>query len=360
MQAAVTRTGVLTYDAKTLGLKDRTGPVRVLRTPESVFHEKTLESIRDSVVTLHHPPGNQVNPDNWRDVAVGNITGTPAALDSERVGAGFIIRDRGAIAALENGTKEVSIGYDMNLVPVFSTEYDYRTDGPMLVNHIAMEDKGRAGPEIRVFDKEDSDDMPDGLSEEMAKNISETVKAAVADAMPKQEPGSKEAPQQQQIDPEKLATSILTGMKPALDAMDKIAETVAAQEQARIASEAEAKAKDAADALVNTTLETERARVATLEEARPFIAADAFEKVKEAAPKDILVAAVGASVQDAADKSEDFLRGVLAGMAKDRQNVADFRQSTGYVGDAIRNNDAYNNYIKSLNEGYKQPLNTAG
>lgn len=367
VQAAVTRTGVLTYDASNLGLKDRTGPVKVFRTAESVFHEDTIASVRDAVLTLRHPD-QLVNADNWRDVAVGNVTGSPAAIDSERLGASLIVRDKGAIDALDSGTRELSIGYEMTVVPANGAGYDYRTEGPMRVNHVALEDKGRAGPEIRVFDAKEGD-MPDTLSDsdlskivdKVKDSLGDVIKPIVADALPKPEQGNSTPAIDADALAGKLATAVGGTLAPAFDSMKQIAEAMAQQEQQRSEAEAKTKAQDAADQLIKATLETERSRVSVLDKAKPFIPADKFEQVKDAAPKDILVAAVGATVADAANRDEQYLIGVLdamtAGAAANRQQVTDFRQSTGVVGDAMRGNDAYSNYVKSLQDGYKGPLN---
>ena len=363
VQGAFTRTGVIVYDASQLGITDKTGPIRVMRTPESVFHPETIASLRDAVVTIEHP-NREVTAQNWKQVAVGNITGVPAPLDSERLGGGLILRDARAVEALESGKEELSVGYAVGLEAASSPNYDFITDGPMVVNHLALTDEGRAGPEIRVFDtSKEGEGMPE-ISEDTMKqlqtSIQDSVKAAVAEAMPKPEPGSA-TPATPAIDAEALSANIVKALSPAFDSMKNVAEAMAAEQQRQAQEAAVAKAQDAAEKLVADTLNTERARVAVLDQAKPLIPAERWEGIKDSPIKEILVAAVGDSVPDAANQPEEVLRGAMLILAKNgqqqRQQVADYRQSTGIVGDSVRQGGAYADYVKSLEDGYKQPMN---
>ena len=146
-----------------------------------------------------------------------------------------------------------------------------------------------------------------------------------------------------------------------MDSMKNVAEAMAAEQQRQAQEAAVAKAQDAAEKLVAETLNTERARVAVLDQAKPLIPAERWEGIKDSPVKEILVAAVGDSVPDAANQSEEVLRGAMLILAKNgqqqRQQVADYRQSTGIVGDSVRQGSAFADYVKSLEDGYKQPMN---
>ena len=299
--------------------------------------------------------------ENWKQVAIGNTAGDPAPLnDGIRLGAGLIIRDKAGIDAIQSGKDEISIGYSMNLIPVQGAAYDFRTDGPMPVNHIAATETGRAGPEVRVFDQEGTMTTPNtGLNEETLAAIGAMVSKAVTDALPKPEaPGQTVSAQN--IDPDAIAKSVMAGMKPVMDSLGEVAKGMADAQQKQDEETARKNAQDAADKLIANTLGEERARVAVLDQARNFIPAEKLESLREAPVKDILVAAVGDSVTDAANQSEEVLRGALMVMASQnqgRQDVANLRQSTGIVGDAVRKGNAYDQYVKSMTDAWKTPIN---
>ena len=296
--AAVTRVGVFDYDAEELGIKGVNGKVKVMRTRESVFHPETIASVRDAVLTLGHPP-EDVSPENWRTLAVGNAIGEPGPVagDEDLLGSGVIIRDEKAIKALDDGLRELSIGYEfMYRKASGGAGYDYESVGPMHVNHHALLDKGRAGPRVRVFDSSKENEM------EIAE-LEKALDAAVAKAIDSKGKGETDIPA---ITKAVMAT-VKDELQPIRDELDK---------QKRDALEAEV--KTAKDELIADTVTTERKRSRVFAEAEAFLPEGDRDKLRDSSVKEILVAAVGDAAEEPTEQSEDFLRGVLAGMIKNR------------------------------------------
>ena len=54
-KAGLTRTGIFLYSDIELGVGDTGKTVRVMRTPETVFHSDTIASLAGAPITLNHP-----------------------------------------------------------------------------------------------------------------------------------------------------------------------------------------------------------------------------------------------------------------------------------------------------------------
>ncbi|ELF8354245.1 DUF2213 domain-containing protein, partial [Escherichia coli] len=74
------RTGKQLYGADDLpNLKpDKLGEIVVTRSPEQVFHPATLASFEGMSITVLHPEDENgdvrlVNPENWKELAVGHL-----------------------------------------------------------------------------------------------------------------------------------------------------------------------------------------------------------------------------------------------------------------------------------------------
>ena len=332
-QAAVTRTGIFDYRSSELKLPGPDRPVKLMRSADSVFHQGTLDSIRSAVVTLNHP-SVRINPENWNSVSVGNVIGEPSRLDDARLGADIVIRDRGAIQSLATGTEEISIGYDIAVRDAeVGVGYDYLSAGPLKVEHMALVPTGRSGKDVRVFDQKEE---RMGLTAEDLKLITDAISPMLK---------SKSGPEDTSAD------QITTALKPVLDEIESLKVKAVEGDRAAAVEAATAKAKAAADKLVADTISTERKRATILTEAMPLIPEAKRVTLKDAPVKDILVAAVGDAVPNAADQSEDYLKGVVDGMAKNRRQVDTIRAGSdgAPTGDA---NDAYNEMVKSLSTAY--------
>jgi hypothetical protein len=145
-EARFARTGVQTY-------QDREGNAwGEYRDPGEVFHPDSLRSYDLAVVTHDHPE-QFVSRDNVRDVQVGSV-GTDAHRDGMFVRASLVVTDAETIRAIKAGKTDLSMGYTSTVV----VQRGVTQDGTpyagkqtnIRINHAAVVDQGRAGPECGV------------------------------------------------------------------------------------------------------------------------------------------------------------------------------------------------------------------
>lgn len=263
--------------------EDVTKIVEVTRTPETTFAPETLRSLRDAPITVGHPKSS-ITAENAKDVTVGYILGDPRKTDTH-VEADFLLFDKDAIESLEAGQRELSIGYS------FSTEKSggkRQTVGPLDINHVALVERGRGGPSVRVYDSIDSAIQEQAPMNE--KSLVERIKNLVVGF---REEAGDDAPK---------------GAAPAAQSVAGKAEPAEAVDLDAIRAEA---AKEAVIA--------ERRRAGILRNAESVMDAESFGKLTdESTEVQILEAATGESVDSGAD-----LRTMLAMMAQQkRERVA--------------------------------------
>jgi len=148
------RTGIQQYAGSEVGRPDL-AVVNVYRPPESVFSADSLASYGFKPVTINHPTQG-VTADTWKDLAVG-IVGGDVVRDGGFVKVPLALMDAAAIKAVQDGTREISMGYVCDLAfedgttpegdPYQAIQRDIR------INHLALVPKGRAGPQCRLGDK---------------------------------------------------------------------------------------------------------------------------------------------------------------------------------------------------------------
>lgn len=157
LTARVARGGnVQTYMGAELGLPDRE-TVRVYRPEDEVFRKDALASYAGITVTLGHPQSD-VGADTWRDVGVGEV-GEEVARDGEFIRVPMLLRDAAAIAAVEAGTRELSMGYDAHVSLEDGTspagEHYDAVMSDFRMNHVAIVPRARGGKELRIGDDAD-------------------------------------------------------------------------------------------------------------------------------------------------------------------------------------------------------------
>lgn len=149
------RTGTQDYAGYEVG-KPELARVTVYRPAEEVFSRDSMRSFAGSPVTIEHP-SEPVTPTNWKDHAVGEAS-EEIVRDGEAVRVPFMLRDAAGIAAVEAGKREVSMGYECSLsfedgtapdgTPYQAVQRDIR------INHLAIVDRARGGPTLRIGDQE--------------------------------------------------------------------------------------------------------------------------------------------------------------------------------------------------------------
>lgn len=151
--AFAARTGIQLYAGAEVGRPDLP-VVRVYRPENEVFATDSLRSFNHIAITNDHPT-EAVTSDNWAKLAKGE-TSTDVLRDGERLRIPLILKDAAAIKLVEDGKRELSVGYTCELV----FESGLTKDGQsydvvqknIRANHIALVDRGRAGPEFRIGD----------------------------------------------------------------------------------------------------------------------------------------------------------------------------------------------------------------
>lgn len=148
----VARTGIQDYLAGELGLPgDPRRVVKVMRPADEVFHADSLASYLSSDVTIEHP-AIMVNSETFKSVSVGVAIG-PGVQDGDFVVCDLIIKDKEAIKAIESGKVQLSAGYTAlydDKVPE-GADYEF-IQRDIVINHVALVDRARAGAHARLFD----------------------------------------------------------------------------------------------------------------------------------------------------------------------------------------------------------------
>lgn len=179
----VARTGVQIYKGREVG-RPTMDEVRVYRPEEEVFHVDSLKTYAYRPVTSNHPPVPVV-ADNWKKYAIGQ-TGEQIMRDGNFIRVPMVLMDSGAIRDVQDGKRELSLGYSMDLLwePGLSPDgeaYD-AVQTRIRANHLAVVAAARGGSNLRIGDDQEGvGDMNlqsltvDGLSVEMTDMAAKVV-----------------------------------------------------------------------------------------------------------------------------------------------------------------------------------------
>jgi uncharacterized protein len=168
----------------------------VLRPPEEVLHPDTIRSFEGKSVVDTHPDteGNVIDIDNERDLGCGHVQDISRGPDQEgdvtlKAGA-LIIKDPDLVNKVrpdddpESGVRDISCGYTLRLGRKKNgTLYMHHIRG----NHVAVVEKGRAGPRIAIRDTAPPElNRKDNRMSLFTRIRARGLKAAVADASPEE------------------------------------------------------------------------------------------------------------------------------------------------------------------------------
>ncbi len=154
--AVFARSGIQTYPATELGIKDREpgATVRVWRPEDEVFSVEAMASFASKPITNDHP-ATLVTVDNVRDLAVG-WTGEQVQRSGRLLRGSLRITDANAIRDLDSGKKQLSGGYQAEYEIGDGTNPDGEAYGAIqrniTGNHVALVERGRCGAECSVAD----------------------------------------------------------------------------------------------------------------------------------------------------------------------------------------------------------------
>lgn len=156
-----TRTGVFRYQRKDGSIR------RELRHPNEVFNSDSLASLAGVPLTNTHPPV-AVTADNYKKYNIGTVSDTIHRKDeglNSYVATQATVSDSRAIKDVEeNGIHEVSCGYRADVVEESGTYNGLVYDAiqkNIRYNHLAIVDKGRAGPSVRLHMDSDAELVED-------------------------------------------------------------------------------------------------------------------------------------------------------------------------------------------------------
>jgi hypothetical protein len=325
VRAKSARSGVYQYDGAEVdpknehGLRDA-GMVNVLRDPTTVFDKRAVHSFIGKPITVDHP-SEAVTADNWKDHAGGTIMG--AMRDGDYLAFDLLFTDKTAIGAMDAGKRELSAGYAADL-EFGDFEASDGTKCPVRQasirgNHVALVDRGRAGPDCSITDAARCGSLPADVFDLLTdgqtySDGSEPNKTAPARRETSNSGGSHVATKTITFDGLPLevtdaAEAAITKLQNQLkDANDGRTADKTAHDKALAAKDAEI------DDL--KTKVVDQAKIDQLADAKASVVADAKkiagDKLGDTAGKsvaDVRRMAVAAKLGDAAvaDKSEDYI-----------------------------------------------------
>lgn len=129
--------------------------LKEFRPPEEVFAEDTLGSLRGAPFTNNHPK-EKVTTENAKDLMVGFVGDTIERVKKGKLEfqkASVTVSDAQAIEDIKKGKMEVSLGYDLTLDESpgeFEGERYDAVQRNIEINHLALVDVARGGPEVRL------------------------------------------------------------------------------------------------------------------------------------------------------------------------------------------------------------------
>lgn len=157
----VSRVGIMEYDARELGF-DEEKILKVYRDESEVFSKESIASYAYKPITNGHPP-IFVDSKNWKDYSIGQIGGE-ILRDGEFVRVPICLMDDAAIEVMKSGRKELSMGYEAELCfeeGEYNGEHYDAVQKNLRMNHLALCDQARGGPELKIGDKKVEKKMSD-------------------------------------------------------------------------------------------------------------------------------------------------------------------------------------------------------
>jgi len=153
-KARVTRSGVFDYYTEDGDL------IREYRSPEEVFDEESIQSLRLKPITDDHPE-EMVTVDNIKDFQIGTV-GEDIQKDDDFLTTNIIITDKEMVTTIVNRKKanlpiELSLGYNCDVLPDMGIHdkdgWYTHSQHKIKYNHLSIVDKARAGRDVRILDK---------------------------------------------------------------------------------------------------------------------------------------------------------------------------------------------------------------
>ncbi|AZG13844.1 DUF2213 domain-containing protein [Cupriavidus pauculus] len=226
-EVPVARTGEMLYGPGEVPVEPGPdGLIRISRTAEEVFRDATQASCMGKDVTLDHPD-DFVQPSNFAMLTQGVMLNPRrgTGLADDLLVADLLIKHPASIKAVqEDEIEEVSLGYEADYEQVSPGRGVQRN---IVVNHVALVERGRCGPRCAIGDKEPEDMKTFDSKPKGKRSFADRIRAAFM---------AKDAEAAEELANE-------------AEAMDEESE---AEREAREAKEKEAKTGDALGQILKT------------------------------------------------------------------------------------------------------------
>ena len=334
------RTGIQSYHGSEIGKGD--GLVNVYRDESEVFALDSLASFVGKPVTDNHPPV-EVKASNWKQFAVGSI-GEGVLRDGEHIKVPVTLMDAETIKAVQNGKREISMGYTAELEWVDGVtpqgEHYQAKQKNIRINHLAIVDKGRAGATCRFGDALWGDTSPKQPQE--AKTVN--TRTVMVDGLPI-ETTDNGALAIEKLQQDKAAAEKLT--RDAQVAADKVIADKDAQLAAKDAEIDVLKAKQLTDAEIDAKVAARSELIAT---AKAIHDADYTGK----SDSEIKAAALTAKGVDIKDKSAEYIAARFDIEAENTNKADPFADAMrGVNANAPVTDNGYQAYTDSLTKAWE-------
>lgn len=372
--ALISRTGIQIYR------RGDGAERREFRPPGEVFDADALASFAMRPVTDDHPTDGLLTAENTTKYQRGTL-GESIKRDGEKVRASLLVTDAELVRKILDGKRELSCGYTCDLDPTPGEFQGQRYDcvqRNIRGNHVAVVDRGRAGPEVRLrLDTDDAvsiraertqepgpgDDRGRQETRQMVKIKVDGIEVEVANEQAAQLITRALADRDAKAD---TAANELKKAREDSAAAEKTAKTEADGLRAR-ADVAESKVKDLEKARTDAASSLPalvQARVALERQARDVLGADAkLDGKTDRQVKTDVIAKLGhdAKLDSESDVYVDGLyRGLLAGASSDA--LAKVRAAASGKTDTTEVVDAETARKKAREDAeneWKKPLNGA-
>lgn len=331
-QPRVARIGIQTYTGDELGRPDLK-VVNVFRPEAEVFSVDTLRSFASRPVTLDHP-AHPVDSTNWRDLAIGH-TGEEVLRDGDYIRIPLIVMDQAAIDKVKSGKAELSWGYTAD-IDWQAGENEFGSFDAVHTNirgnHLAIVDRARGGPQLKIGDRSMKTIIVDGVSCQVEDTAAGVIEKTFATLTRDNERLSKQ-----------FAELTETHDAFKAEAATKLAEVTGERDTAR------AELKDATDTAKLDARVTARAGI--IEKAKSILgdklAVDG--KSNEAIQRQVVDSVVG---EDAKDWTDAQVRAGFLAIRGDKGTASAPRTLIRAKDDA---SEGYNGYTNRLRDAWRAP-----
>lgn len=138
-----------------------TDVVSIYTAPDELFSQSVIDGFMGADVTMHHPEGNQVTAQNFRNHIIGTAKNIRA--DNGYLVGDLIIKDNWAIEAIEyDNIRQISLGYSAVLDMTAGTTNNESYHGQwrkIVADHIAVVREGRCGADCHIGDNKPVGDV---------------------------------------------------------------------------------------------------------------------------------------------------------------------------------------------------------